>query len=203
MRLVATETGGPMETSESVPTERQTNSPRGRRVEGPNFWLTVFTGLTGLMILLDILFELRLPSSLIYWLNPISWVSNWMELTALIGGFLRGVDEGVMTIASLLGVPVHRQFLLWFVHGLSRWQRPGLVFVLFTVPFLCAMQFTTKRAYERLAQGHHAKGRTDLEARAISKALFVIRASHTADPHALRLKARLMEIQRSSGSGGL
>jgi hypothetical protein len=191
-----------METSQSVSTERQTNSRRGRRDEGPNFWLTIFTALTGLMILLDILFELRLPSSLIYWLNPISWVSNWTGLTALIGGLFRGADEGVMTIASLLGVPVIGTFLLWFVHGLSRWRRPGLVFVLLTLPFLCAMQFTTKRAYEGLAQRYNAKGRTDLEARAISKALYVIRASHTADPHASRLEARLIEIQRSPGSRG-
>jgi hypothetical protein len=152
------------------------------------------------MLLVDIMFELRLPSDLIYWLNPISWVSNWTGLTALIGRFLRGIDEGVETVASILGVPVIGSFVLWFVYGLIRWRRPGLVFGLFAVPFLCAMQFTTKRAYEGLAQRYQANGRTELEARAISKALFVIRASHTADPHASLLEARLSEIQSSARS---
>jgi hypothetical protein len=186
-----------MDTAESVPLGTQTSSREGPRQTGPNFWLTISTALTSFMVLVDILFELRLPSSLIYWLNPISWVSNWTGLTALIGGFLRGIDEGAVAIASLLGVPVIGSFLLWFVWGVLRWRRPGLVFFFSTLPFLCAMQFTTKRAYEELAQRYHVKGRTELEARAISKALFVIRASHTADPHASRLEARLTEIQGS------
>jgi len=193
---------GPMETPETVPPETQANSRRGPRETGPNFWLTIFTALTSLMILVDIIFELRLPSSLIYWLNPISWVSSSTGLTALIGGFLRGIDQGAMTIASILGVPVIGSFLLWFVYGLLPWRRPILVFVLLTLPFLCAMQFTTKRAYEGLAQHYHLKGRTELEARAISKALFVIRASHTSDPHTPRLEGRLIEIRGSKGSPG-
>ena len=147
------------------------------------------------MLLLDILFGLRLPRSLIYWLNPIAWVGNWTQLTAVIGGFLGGIDEGVMDIASLLGIPVIGSFLLWFASGWFRWRRPGLVFFLLTVPCLCAMQFTTKRAYQALAERYHAQGRTQLEASAISKALFVIRASHIADPDASRLEARLVEIE--------
>lgn len=190
-----------MDAVKPVPLKTQTDS-RKRSQAGPNFWLTIFTSLTSFMVLVDILFELRLPSNLIYWLNPISWMSNWAGLTALIGGFLRGIDEGVMTIASILGVPVIGSFLLWFAYGLLPWRRPVLVFVLSTLPFLCAMQFTTKRAYEGLAEHYHLKGCTELEARAISKVLFVIRASHTSDPHTPRLEARLIEIQRSTRSPG-
>lgn len=191
-----------METPEKVLRDTQVNSRRSPRETGPNFWLTIFTTLTGLMILVDIIFELRLPSSLIYWLNPICWVSSSSGLTAVIGGFLRGIDEGAMTIASFVGVPVIGSFLLWFVYGLLPWRRPVLVFFLLTLPFLCAMQFTAKRAYEGLAQHYQLKGRTELEARAISKALFVIRASHTPDAHARGLETRLIEIRRSKASPG-
>lgn len=191
-----------MNTAGSMPLETRTNLRERPRQAGPNSWLTIFTAFTSFMVLLDILFTLRLPSSLIYWLNPISWVSNSTGLTALIGGFLRGIDEGALTIASLLGLPVIGGFLLWLVWGVLHWRRPGLVFVFFTLPVLCAMQFTTKRAYEALAQRYHVMGRTELEARAISKALFVIRASHTADPHSAGLEARLLEIQSSTRSAG-
>ena len=182
---------------EPVPLDTQSKSWESPRKAGPNFWLTNLTILTSFMLIVDILFELRLPSSLIYWLNPISWMSNWSGLTAPIGGFLRGIDEGAMNIASLLGMPVIGSFVLWLLWGLCRWRRPGLVFVFLTLPYLCAMQFTTKRAYEELAQRYYVMGRAELEARAISKALFVIRASHTEDPHYSRLEARLIEIQGS------
>jgi hypothetical protein len=187
-----------MDTVDSVPLDTQKKSRESPGKAGPNFWLTNFTLLTSFMVLVDILFELRLPSNLIYWLNPISWMSNGSGLTVPIGGFLRGIDEGAMNIASLLGVPVIGSFVLWFLWGLCRWQRPGLVFVFLTLPFLCAMQFTTKRAYEELAQRYHVMGRTELKARAISKALLVIRASHTEDPNYSRLEARLIEIQGST-----
>ena len=192
-----------MENPESVPLETLTKSRWEHVDAGPNFWLTIFTALTSVMLLLDIVFDLRLPSSVIYWLNPISWVSNSTGLTALIGGFLRGIDEAVMSIASFLGVPVIGSFVLWFAYGFFRWRRPVLVFVLSTLPFFFpALQLTTKRAYEALAQQYHAKGRTELEARAISKALTVIRASHIPDAHTSRLEARLSEIERSTGSPG-
>ena len=123
-----------------------------------------------------------------------------VNLTPLIGDFLRGIDKGAMTIASILGVPVIGSFLLWFAYGWLRWRWPLIIFVLLTLPFLCAMQFTTQRAYEGLAQRYQTKGNTKLEDRAISKALFVIRESHTADPNTSRLEARLNEIRGSEGS---
>ena len=169
--------------------------PRNPRQQGPCLWLAIFAALTSLMLFLDILFGLRLPRSLIYWFNPIAWLGNWTQLTAVTGGFLRGIDLAVTSIASLLGIPVIGSFLYWFVFGWLRWRRPGLVFFLLTVPCLCAMQFTTKRAYEALAERYHAQSRTQLEASAISKALYVIQASHTSDPGASRLAARLAEIQ--------
>ena len=147
------------------------------------------------MLLLDILFGLTLPRSLIYWFNPIAWLANWTRLTEVTGGFLRGMDQGVMGVASLLGIPVIGSFIGWFAFGWFRWRWPGLMFFVLTVPWLCAMQFTTKRAYEALAERYHAQGRIQLEASAISKALYVIQASQAYDPSTSSLTARLLEIQ--------
>jgi len=176
----------------------RSSAPRNPGRQGPCFWLSVFAALTSFMLVLDILLGLRLPKGLIYWFNPIAWVGNWTGLTAAIGGFLGGLDQGVTSIASLVGVPVIGSFLFWFAFGFSRWRKPDLWFFLLTVPCLCAMQFTTKRAYERLADYYHAQGRLELEASAISKALYVIQASNSADPDASRLAAQLTEIQHRS-----
>lgn len=187
-----------MESPESVPPESPTGRPRSPRESGPNFWLSIFTALTGLMILADMMLGLRLPGSLVYWLNPVSWLGNWSGLTALVGGVLRGMDEGATAIGSVVGMPVIGSFVLWFVYGFFRWRWPMVVFILLTLPFLCAMQFTTKRAYEALARRYHTEGSVELEARAISKALLIIRSSSVVDPEASQLAARLVEIEGSS-----
>lgn len=168
---------------------------------GPCFWLTICTLLASVLVAVDMLSGLRLPASLFYWLNPVAWISNKVGLTVSISGFLVGIDGGAMDIGSLAGMPIVGSFVVFFAAGWLRWRRPILVFLVWTIPCLCALQFTIKRSYELLAERYHAQGLADREANALSKALFLIQESGRQDPTIGQLSARLSQIQQSSKLG--
>jgi hypothetical protein len=169
--------------------------PRRDRTAGPCFWLTIFASATVATLLLDMR-GFKLPMSLIYWFDPIAWLSNWAGLTPRFSGFFSGVDQGVADIARWLGRPIAFSFLFWFLAGCARWRHPSLVFLVWIVPCLVGMQFTTMRAYDALADRFHTEGRVDLEADALGKELFIIDHARPADPARPRLTARLAELQR-------
>lgn len=152
------------------------------------------------ILMLDML-GATLPKGIVYWLNPVAWFSNWTGLTPRIGGFLRGMDEGVMALASVVGMPIIGSLIFWFVLGCLRWRWPSVVFILCIVPALCAVQLTTKRAYLEFAERFHAQNLPGREADAISKALFIIRESRIPDPAEAQLVDRLVILERQQRSG--
>jgi hypothetical protein len=146
------------------------------------------------MLFLDLL-GATLPRGLIYLFNPVAWLGNVIGVSGLVGGVLRGMDEAVGEVGSFVGMPVVGSLAIWFLLGWFRWRRPEIVFFLLVVPWFLAMQLTTKRGYESLAEHFQARGRDELEADALSKAMYIIEASQVDDPGATRLAARLRELE--------
>jgi hypothetical protein len=183
-----------MSANETVSDATQGGLRREPGQTGPCFWLTIFATLTSSMLLLDLL-GATLPRSLIYLFNPIAWLGNMIGVTDLMSGILRTADGASGQVGSFVGMPVVGSFILWILFGFFRWKRPGLAFLFLTVPWLLAMQFTTERAYESLAERFQARGQSQLEADAIVKVLFIIAASQAEDSVSTALSTRLRELE--------